>query len=512
MDPDRRADYDAKLRGSGERSPVPLPASHEVGNGDTPRRRARPDERVPDSLRSLVLSGLETNGPLSPGSDSPKAASRWSKTLLIGGIVASHALILGTFLIWFFGPSTSKPNGSDFVHNGPARTAPAAKPIQAAPAPQALRRADRDEETRLKFAANQPAHFGGTGITESGPADRPNRRDPVPPETDDQPDRRDQAETKPGYAPSGGGVAQQPPATHKSSEFPPAQEDPIALKLRKAKEDYDARLTKLREPILKEMERRRKAAQDSGSLERLVAMDEAIAAFEKTNSIPDRLPAREFRREYPKLLDQMKRAFEDAVQAYTRQGMVAEAKSVANDLADLRQVAWDPRRSPSVDWDQLKVRAQTFIILEHDRGGSFKRDLSANAKVIVAGGKAFVTDLDDGGYALCSHPISGEVPATIDFGDLTDGVNGTLRLWVRNYPRTDGGMVVVKKDGRIFGRTRVVDADGWQEITVPLSRNRVEVEHHAINWGMEFLFFRYEIRRQGGPPRMPEKRKGAIKG
>ena len=52
---------------------------------------------------------------------------------------------------------------------------------------------------------------------------------------------------------------------------------------------------------------------------------------------------------------------------------------------------------------------------------------------------------------------------------------------------------VVKKDARNIGDWRISGEDGWQQITLPFSKNSVMVEHHAVGWGMEFMFFDYRI-------------------
>ena len=51
MDPDRRADYDAKLRARGESRPGPWAAPAKVGNGDAPRHRPGPRRGCPRRLR-----------------------------------------------------------------------------------------------------------------------------------------------------------------------------------------------------------------------------------------------------------------------------------------------------------------------------------------------------------------------------------------------------------------------------------------------------------------------------
>src|SRR5208337_4827125 len=74
MDPDRRTDYDAKLRARGETRPGSLVAREKVGNGDAPSDRSAPDEDAPDVLASLALTEQAVDGPASL--PRPRSASR----------------------------------------------------------------------------------------------------------------------------------------------------------------------------------------------------------------------------------------------------------------------------------------------------------------------------------------------------------------------------------------------------------------------------------------------------
>jgi hypothetical protein len=186
-------------------------------------------------------------------------------------------------------------------------------------------------------------------------------------------------------------------------------------------------------------------------------------------------------------------ALDTARGEYTRKGKVKEADGVTKDLEWFLELNWDPRSSPDVDYNKVIVKSENGQALAHDRANSFKRDLNPNAKVIVVGDKAYVSEFEAGRTVLCTHPFNDVSPATIDFGDLTLDKIGTLTLLARCYPKTDGCRLVVKVDGRNIGDTRVRDEDGWKEIPVPFSKNSVVVEHYAVNWGMEFMFFEYRI-------------------
>ena len=239
----------------------------------------------------------------------------------------------------------------------------------------------------------------------------------------------------------------------------------------------------------------------------MVAAKEAIAAFETINKVPDSLPAKQFRNFYPRLRDQMVRAFTEAKQAYTRKGKVEEAISVAKDLDKFRAAAWDPRPTRPRKRRLIDVKSDNHVILHYYQGKALERDLKAKVELFTREGSVRIEGFGAQGEALCTHPINPQIPATIDLGDLTFDKTGTLTLSALGYPGTDGGRVVVKLDGRIFRQTNVTGTDGWQEILIPLRRSRVMVEHHAVGWGSELMFFEWSIVSEARSPRMPRSNK-----
>jgi hypothetical protein len=283
--------------------------------------------------------------------------------------------------------------------------------------------------------------------------------------------------------------------------------DPIALKLQNAKAEYEADLKKLKMPVLEELERIQQTAQASGDLEKLVAAKAAIAEFDKSNKIPAGLQAKQFRISYPRLRDQMEKAFVEAKQAYTGKGKVEEAISAAKDLDKFQAAAWDPRPTRKREHRLIDVKSDNHVILEFYQGKSLQRDLKAKVELFTREGGIYIEGFGSQGKVLCTHPIKPEIPATIDFGDLTFDETGTLTLLALGYPGTDGGRVVVKVDGQILSQTTVTGTDGWQVISVPLHRNRVVVEHHPVGWGAELMFFEWSIATEARSPRTPRSMK-----
>jgi hypothetical protein len=285
------------------------------------------------------------------------------------------------------------------------------------------------------------------------------------------------------------------------------QVDPIALKLQKAKADYEAGLNKLKIPVLKELESIKQAAQASGDLEKLLAAKEAIASFEKNNKIPGSLPTKQFRISYPKLRDRMEKAFVEAKQAYTATGKLEEAISVAKDLDTFGAAAWDPRGKRPLESRLINVRSDHSHVVHFYQDRSLHKDLNANVELFTVAGSVYITGFGEQAV-LCTHPFNLGLPATIDFEDITSDKTGTLVLWALGWPGTVGGKVVVKVDGKMFDQRNISGTEGWREISIPLNKNHVVVEHHAIDWRHnELMFFQWSIGREGRSPRLPRSKK-----
>jgi hypothetical protein len=283
--------------------------------------------------------------------------------------------------------------------------------------------------------------------------------------------------------------------------------DPIALNLQKAKAAYEAELKKLQVPVLKELDKIKQEAQQSRDLEKLVAAKDAIAAFEKSNKLPDRLPAKQFRSSYPKLRDQMEKAFVEAKQAYTSKGKVEEAISVAKDLDKFRAAGWDARPKRALESGLINVRSDYSHIMRFYQERSLHKDLNANVELFTVAGSVYITGFGEQAV-LCTHPFTLGLPATIDFGNVTLDKTGTLMLWALGWPGTVGGRVVVKVDGTMVDQRNITGTDGWQEISIPLNKKHVVIEHHAIDWRHnESMFFQWSFGSEARSSRMPRPKK-----
>ncbi len=117
MDPDRRAHYDAKLRSRGASGRGPSPEPTRIASGNAASGLPRPGDGVPDVLGSLVLTDEKTDGPSNVHRDSMEATSPWNRRLIIGAIVASHALLLWVGYSFLFSPSNAKREAPDTIRN-----------------------------------------------------------------------------------------------------------------------------------------------------------------------------------------------------------------------------------------------------------------------------------------------------------------------------------------------------------------------------------------------------------
>src|SRR5271157_1133124 len=197
MDPDRRTDYDAKLRARGETRPGPLVAPQKVRNGDALLLRPGRHEDAPDVLAPLSLTEQAGDGALSLRSVSNKRPSWWKTGLVL-------AALLGAFFYYVFGPPTLNQKGLDSVRNGPDLSTPTQKPKPSVPP---------DSKPVVPPKPAPPP------IVEPPRADPPVGVGVAEPQSADPPDRRDLVLPGPADPPAGGGVAHRPAESPDRRDF-----------------------------------------------------------------------------------------------------------------------------------------------------------------------------------------------------------------------------------------------------------------------------------------------------
>jgi len=309
MDPDRRTDYDAKLRARGETRPGPLVAPQKVRNGDALLLRPGRHEDAPDVLASLSLTEQAGDGALSLRSVSNKRPSWWKRGLVLGAVVATHAALLGAFLLYVFGPPNLKQKAPDSVRVDPDRLTPPPKPKPAPPPVVEPPRADPPGGGG-KSAAPPAATNRDRGKNVGGPFDAGR----------DEPQGKD--------ADSGGGIRL-------------SNGDAIAEQLRRSKETYEAAQKAATEDLLKAFDKQidfAKRDRKPGWKARLRDIQDEKLAFKDDHVLPKssggmksaimRSAINKHEKEMTNARDKRSNEYEKAVGDYLKQGKNARATEV----------------------------------------------------------------------------------------------------------------------------------------------------------------------------------------
>jgi hypothetical protein len=178
MDPDRRTDYDAKLRAHSNRrrSPSSL-APENLEIGDAPKHRPGPDEDAPDLLGSLVLTEQEGNAPLTLRTNPKKASSSSNRGRAFVTFLVIDAVLLGAVFYFLIAPARQDP--------------PAPPAIEQPKTPALLTRpgGEKKPDLRPPMLAQRPAGAsGGTRVMGSERANASSRGDRRQSKSTDQAD------------------------------------------------------------------------------------------------------------------------------------------------------------------------------------------------------------------------------------------------------------------------------------------------------------------------------------
>ena len=92
------------------------------------------------------------------------------------------------------------------------------------------------------------------------------------------------------------------------------------------------------------------------------------------------------------------------------------------------------------------------------------------------------------------EPLSRERPAQIDFSAVTESNKGVLRLKVRNDPRGDFELEILK-NGQTF-KKETIGSGKWERYTIPFDHEPVIVKNRANGWSFEFGYFDYTFAKQ----------------
>ncbi|HKM52137.1 MAG TPA: hypothetical protein VJY33_01940 [Isosphaeraceae bacterium] len=315
MDPDRRTDYDAKLRARGETRPGPLVAPQKVRNGDALHRPSRHDD-APYVHASLSLTEQAGDGALSLRSVSNKRPSWWKTGLVL-------AALLGAFFYYVFGPPTLNQKGLDSDRNGPDLSTPTQKPkpsvppdskpvVPPKPAPPPIVEPPRAD----------PPGGGGEPETPAVATHLERDKDSVGP-------------AGPGQAkPSGTGA-------DPGGRTTPPNDDAIAEQLRRSKETYEAAQKAATEDLLKAFDKQidfAKRDRKPGWKARLKDIQDEKLAFKDDHVLPKssggmksaimRSAINKHEKEMTNARDKRSNEYEKAVGDYLKQGKNARATEV----------------------------------------------------------------------------------------------------------------------------------------------------------------------------------------
>ena len=142
----------------------------------------------------------------------------------------------------------------------------------------------------------------------------------------------------------------------------------------------------------------------------------------------------------------------------------------------------------------IQVRTSNANTVGNIESNNFATQIDPNLTYTLTEGKIYINEVFGRKKVLCTHPVSEDSPATVNFGSITKGGTGQLVLRFHGYPvDPPGERIIVKSDGNVIHNIQIDYRDGWWKVEVPFQRNEVVVEHHAIGWMMEFLFTDYEI-------------------
>ncbi len=325
MDPDRRSDYDAKLRDRGEDLPVRTGASEQHGNGAA--TLDGPCQGAPDVIASLALT-LRAGDPSSrPDADRSKRPSGWKKA----AFAAAHAALLGAFL-FFFGPPNWKQKFQDLFRVDPDRLTPTPKPKSKPPAPSNSRPVVPPEPAPPPIVEPPRADTPGRGSEGVAPPLASLDEEAKGPDVPPGPGRAKPSET--GADPEG--------------RTTPPDDDAIAEHLRGCKATYVNKSKEAKDVLLKAIDRQYELVKKNPTLksqrriDQLRYIEDERRAFKDDDLLPeDSRGMNSARDNYVRVIikakDECLREYGKAVSEYRKKGNIARANAVQDEGQALGQ-------------------------------------------------------------------------------------------------------------------------------------------------------------------------------
>lgn len=114
-------------------------------------------------------------------------------------------------------------------------------------------------------------------------------------------------------------------------------EDVVESKLMAAKDDYETAMSKARAGLLADLKKKAEAAQKSGDLKVLEAVQAEAKAFEEAGELPKSVPSRSYESQIRVARARMEDSYSVAVKQYTKDGSISLAKVIQAELDDFKR-------------------------------------------------------------------------------------------------------------------------------------------------------------------------------
>lgn len=111
----------------------------------------------------------------------------------------------------------------------------------------------------------------------------------------------------------------------------------VEKKLAVAKEQYDTAVEKARAKLLADLKKKEGAAQKAGDLKTLERVQAEAKAFEESGELPKTVPAKGYESQLRIAQARLEDEYESAVKQYTKDGKVALAKAVQQELDEFKR-------------------------------------------------------------------------------------------------------------------------------------------------------------------------------
>lgn len=116
-----------------------------------------------------------------------------------------------------------------------------------------------------------------------------------------------------------------------------ADDGPAEKKLAVAKEQYDTAVEKARAGLLTDLKKKEGAAQKAGDLKTLEKVQAEAKAFQESGELPKAVPAKGYESQLRTARARLEDEYESAVKQYTKDGKVALAKAVQQELDEFKR-------------------------------------------------------------------------------------------------------------------------------------------------------------------------------